>query len=240
MTDMEPRIMNCIIRNNGSNSMVGIQGDYTSYSNIQGGIYGEGCIDEDPLFVEGLAGEFYLSQVAAGQTEDSPCVNTGSDPPGSMCFPVESGNVCMDSLTTRTDNIPDQTWVDMGYHYSTDPPTPTPTPECDILGCEVDIPSESFSTGDEFYCDIQICNPTDNTFENVPLYSVLDVYGEIFLLPPLIVDVPPGISAHTLIPMFIWPENSGEGQATIYAAMTNETVSELFGVFGYFAFSWTD
>ncbi|MBN1550651.1 hypothetical protein JW979_04240 [bacterium] len=244
VTDMEPRIMNCIIRNNGSNGMVGFPDYYyTSYSNIEGiPPYIEGCFDEDPLFATGPSGEFYLSQITAGQSADSPCLNTGSDESNSICFPDEDGNTCMDTRTTRTDHISDQDTVDMGYHYSTDLPipTPTPTPECDTLGCEVDIPAENFSPGDEFYCDVLICNPTDNMFENIPLYSVLDVYGEIFVLPPIIVDVPPGISPHTIIPTVIWPDNAGEGQATIYAAMTNEAVSELFGSFGYFQFVWTD
>lgn len=243
-------ITDCIL---WSNSPDQIDGDelthFITYCNIEGGYAGVGNRDADPLFCVGPVGEYYLSQTASGQPDDSPCLDAGSDQSDNICFTMPTREICMDELTTRTDSIPDSGTVNMGFHYSLVPftpnptvtPSPTSTPnECTNLGCEVEVPAESFSTGDEFYCDIQICNPTDNTFENVPLYSILDVYGEIFLLPPLIVDVPPGISAHTLIPMFIWPENSGEGQATIYAAMTNETVSELFGVFGYFAFSWTD
>ena len=40
------------------------------------------------------------------------------------------GTVCMDSMTTRTDQVPDETTVDIGAHYFPDTfitPTPLPT-----------------------------------------------------------------------------------------------------------------
>jgi hypothetical protein len=62
-------------------------------------------IDADPLFVTGPQGNYYLSQIAAGQGTDSPCVDTG-DPASHMIVG-----------TTRTDEVPDSGVVDMGYHY---------------------------------------------------------------------------------------------------------------------------
>jgi parallel beta-helix repeat protein len=76
-----------------------------TYSDIAGGWEGEGNIDADPLFVTGPLGDYYLSQIAAGQEEDSPCVDAG-DPSSS----VPEG-------TTRTDEVEDTWPVDMGYHY---------------------------------------------------------------------------------------------------------------------------
>ena len=88
-----------------------------SYSDLQGGqdsIYllsgsvlnwGSGMIDADPLFATGPQGDYYLSQVAAGQSQDSPCVDSG-DP----ASPVIEG-------TTRTDEEQDTGIVDMGHHY---------------------------------------------------------------------------------------------------------------------------
>jgi parallel beta-helix repeat protein len=73
-----------------------------------GNIYpGVGNIDDDPLFVSGPLHDYYLSQVAAGQGADSPCVDTGSD---------TAANLGLDTLTTRTDGVPDEGVVDMGYH----------------------------------------------------------------------------------------------------------------------------
>jgi hypothetical protein len=67
-----------------------------------------GNIDADPLFVTGPLGDYYLSQVAAGQGVNSPCVDAGSD---------TAVNLGMDQLVTRTDRIEDSGIVDMGYHY---------------------------------------------------------------------------------------------------------------------------
>jgi len=67
--------------------------------------WGPGMIDADPLFSEGLLGEYCLSQVAAGQSQDSPCVDTG-DPEA----PVPEG-------TTRTDQVQDIGVLDIGFHY---------------------------------------------------------------------------------------------------------------------------
>jgi hypothetical protein len=66
--------------------------------------WGPGMIDADPLFVSGSLGSYYLSQLAAGQPVDSPCVDAGN-PASEM---IEG--------TTRTDNVPDSGVVDMGFH----------------------------------------------------------------------------------------------------------------------------
>jgi len=99
-----------------------------SYSCVGGGLssvhvetnctlnWDAGMIDANPLFVEGRLGDFYLSQVAAGQSGeelsaiqiyDSPCVDAGY--PGLRI----AGNVG----TTRTDHVLDAGIIDMGCHY---------------------------------------------------------------------------------------------------------------------------
>ncbi|HUT03231.1 MAG TPA: right-handed parallel beta-helix repeat-containing protein [bacterium] len=69
---------------------------------------GEGNISDNPLFVSGPLGDYYLSCRAAGQDADSPCIDTGSGTAESLG---------LDKLTTRTDSVPDTGVVDMGYHY---------------------------------------------------------------------------------------------------------------------------
>jgi len=88
-----------------------------SYSDVQGGQdavhvtsgstlnWDSGMIDADPLFVTGPWGNYYLSHIACGQSEDSPCID-GSDPASSMI-----------EWTTRIDSVKDSGIVDMGYHY---------------------------------------------------------------------------------------------------------------------------
>ncbi len=65
----------------------------------------------NPLFVTGPLGDYYLSQLAANQTVQSPCVDAGSAP---------ASSVGMNLFTTRTDSGPnnfDSGRVDMGFHY---------------------------------------------------------------------------------------------------------------------------
>jgi len=81
-----------------------------TYSDVQGGFANTGNINADPCFAAGPLGNYYLSQTAAGQATNSPCVDTGSD---------TEENLNMNSLTTRTDGVPDTGIVNMGYHYPT-------------------------------------------------------------------------------------------------------------------------
>ena len=97
-------VANCIIWGNGSPWQMDPDVQAT-FSCVQGGFPGTGNINADPLFVSGPDGNYYLSQMAAGQYQQSPCVNAG-DP----ASPLMDGS-------TRTDGAPDLGVVDMGYHY---------------------------------------------------------------------------------------------------------------------------
>jgi len=66
----------------------------------------DGNISADPLFAGGPLHAYYLSQLAAGQGADSPCVDTG-DP---------ATHTGLDRQTTRTDSTRDTGTIDMGYH----------------------------------------------------------------------------------------------------------------------------
>ncbi len=71
------------------------------YSNLNG----------DPLFVTGSFGNYYLSQIAAGQDANSPAVDNGS---------ALASVLGLDTKTTRNDtegDINDTGQVDRGYHY---------------------------------------------------------------------------------------------------------------------------
>jgi len=78
-----------------------------AFCDVQGGYTGVGNIDAEPIFVaDGEPyGDYYLSQIAAGQSVDSPCLNNG-DPASQMIFGA-----------TRTDQEHDAGILDMGYHY---------------------------------------------------------------------------------------------------------------------------
>jgi len=99
------------------------------YSDVEGGVddvfiqqqdvtdlwWWDGSFDADPLFVGVAVNQpaYYLSQFAAGQDVNSPCVDTG-DP----AIDLETMmSVPPLTLTTRTDLVADTGIVDIGYHY---------------------------------------------------------------------------------------------------------------------------
>lgn len=111
-----PIIVNCILWGNASthgasqiNNCATCSSNVT-YCNIDEPTYlsGTGNIRQDPLWVSGPEGSYYLSQMAAGQGANSPCVDAGDDT-------AIAGGLHM--RTTRTDGLIDANQVDMGYHY---------------------------------------------------------------------------------------------------------------------------
>ncbi len=70
--------------------------------------WGVGNISEDPLFVTGPGGDYYLSQTTSGQTADSPCTNSGNG--------LVAATIRGQYQTTRTDQKRDHGITDMGYH----------------------------------------------------------------------------------------------------------------------------
>lgn len=106
----DPQVINCILWGDTAETGKEIYVDGSSsvvvrYSDVGGGWPGEGNIAADPLFTTGALGDHYLSQMMAGQEQESPCVDAG-DP----YSPLLGG-------TTRTDGVADGWPVDMGFHY---------------------------------------------------------------------------------------------------------------------------
>jgi hypothetical protein len=100
-------LTNCIMWYNMSTVISGKA--KVTYSDIEGGYTGKGNINSYPLFAIGPYGEYYLSQMVAGQLKNSPCVDAGT----------EVKDFDFSKMTTRTDGKPDTGKVDMGYHYPT-------------------------------------------------------------------------------------------------------------------------
>ncbi len=91
----------------GSVTFSCIQDNDPDDSDIPFGGAANGNIDDDPLFLAGPNGAHYLGQTP-GQTQDSPCVNTGSD---------TSEALDLDSFTTSRSEAADSGQVDMGCHH---------------------------------------------------------------------------------------------------------------------------
>jgi len=129
-------VTNTILWNNdaltGNEFYIGQSGSHSilniSYSDVDGGQdsvfidedctecilnWGTGMMDADPLFAEGPMGGYYLSQIAAGQGEDSLCADAGDRVIGQVYPNV----VIMPEGATRTDHVLDTGIVDIGFHY---------------------------------------------------------------------------------------------------------------------------
>ncbi len=131
LTNSNVNVINSILWLNQPEEIVATTGAISvTYSDIYDGWTGTGNISSDPLFVSGTHGAFYLDYSSAPA---SPCINAGGSSASVVCFTGPYGSICMNELTTRTDEVLDSGTVDMGYHYhgafvSTPTPTMTPTP----------------------------------------------------------------------------------------------------------------
>ncbi len=117
-------IRNCIIWNNPRGD-TGVSDapdiNYCCISNWNWQHGGVGNISDDPMFVPGPFGEYYLDP-------ESPCIDAGSQ------SAEEAG---LSDRTTQADGTPDAGTVDMGYHYP-------------ILEAEVDVEVSCSLNADEF------------------------------------------------------------------------------------------
>jgi len=91
------RIVDSIIWNNGDD----LEKCTATFSCVQNPDEGEGNIHDDPMFMPGPLGDYYLHP-------QSPCIDTGSR------SAEEAG---LSGMTTQTNGTPDTGTVDMGVHY---------------------------------------------------------------------------------------------------------------------------
>jgi len=103
----ESEVENSILWGNGEDQIEGTA--HVTYSDVEGwnGDENDGIISEDPLFTRGPWGDYYLSNINAGQKAQSPCVDAADD----LATTLE-----MHTSTTQTDGIFDSGLADIGYH----------------------------------------------------------------------------------------------------------------------------
>ncbi len=163
--DSTNTIENNIITNNSASSGGGVYAGYGDHAtllyndvwNNSGGDYsgiapGTYDISVDPLFVTGPLGDYYLSQIAAGQGQDSPCLDYGS---------CTAESIGLDTYTTRTDTVPDSAIVDLGYHYPTEYLTAVKEYKNRILRSQFTLFPSLSSSGCHVLLSLQ--SPTDIT-----------------------------------------------------------------------------
>ena len=161
----------------------------------------------------------------------------------------EPTNTAVPTNTPEPSSTPEPTFTSEPSHTPeptfTPEPTSTATPSCGSLGCRIEMPFKEYKAGDLCYCDVVICNPEKEVFNGVPIFVILDVYGQLFFAPEfndfsyMLEDIYPGETVYSIIPPFNWPNNVGEASGLyFYAGMTNESISELFGEFDFWEFGW--
>ncbi|MCD4652802.1 S8 family serine peptidase, partial [bacterium] len=138
----------------------------------------------------------------------------------------------------------DDIW--MSYDTDCDLPTPTPAPTATPtfpLGVRIDVP-EMAHPGEMFHVTGYLDNP-DPVLSSVPVFFILDVYGEMWFWPGWkhfsppdfvdidyrIMDIPTGSSEVIVLAEFAWPD-TGSGNISglfFYGAMLNQQMSGLLG-----------
>lgn len=232
-----------------------------TYSNVQGGYEGSGNLDTSPLFVIEPEGKFHLSQTAAGQVEDSLCVDAGDVDASENCYEMGHWVVCMDELTTRTDGVPDEGIVDMGFHnfpqgfvtptpvptqVPTSPPTPyvTPTPTAHPDGVDISLNATVFHGGDPFSLRAHCFGPAGRPAD---LYIILDVAGSYWFYPDWTmtpdhhtITLSDQQANYLFILDFIWPSGDlGHGDGVrFWGAMCDAGTSDLLGEVDFVTFGW--
>jgi hypothetical protein len=167
-----PTVTNCILWDNlaPSGPEIWIQGGsaVVTYSDVEGGWSGDGNINSDPLFVSGPGSfsDYYLSQTAAGQPEQSPCVDAG-----------DTSFIVPEVKTTRTDRYPDEWPIDMGYHYVSNY-----APDL------VDTPDTSIAENQYLTFTLEASDPDDDSIvfssPNLPAGATLDSATGVFEWTP--------------------------------------------------------
>ncbi len=245
--DVPVDVVNCIFQDNFPSQIEPSSGDPNAipnviFSNIQGGWRGYGCIDEDPLFCSDGLDRFFLSQIASGQSRDSPCLDKGSTDASLACIPESTPPVCMDAFTTRTDRATDSGTVDMGFHY---PPDWT---DRIVTGVRLWMPDTHFHPGDTCACKVFVYNLDTQPLTDHVLFVVLDIMGVYYFAPSFkeydsyqgdYPSFPIGRTEISVIPEFIWPTGAGSFSGAVFcAAPLDPTLTRIVGMWDWFQFGW--
>jgi len=107
------------------------------------------------------------------------------------------------------------------------------------------MPAHDFAPGELFYCIVTACNPDQETYQDVPLFVFLDVFGAYFFWPSFsefdyqTVNIPNGATVFQIIDPFDWPAGAGSANGIKWiAGMTDQAISELLGTADTWDFGW--
>ncbi len=230
-------IKNCISWDNYPEEFFIWPENCVSYSVIKGGYPGTSNINLDPIFISGPYGDFYLSQIDAGQTVQSPCIDGGSEPSSEICFETGNGPLCLSDLTTRIDSQTDPSTVDIGFHY--------PVPVQPDQGVQLFLSKHYFNHGDHYNFQADLIYNGTETLHDQVLFIILNVFGSFFWYPSWSnildyqqFDLDPGVETMTVI-AFDFPEvYEFVTDIYFYAAILNQDMDSVVGQWDWVCFGW--
>ena len=207
------------------------------YCDIRGGYTGEGNYSADPLFAEGPEGDFYLSCIASGQAQDSPCLDKG-DTDSQWKFNTFYGSVRLSDLTTSTSQLSDVGIADTGFHARQ-------VQDAEFTGVTIEMPLKHYVPDDLCSVDVIVHNAGPDSLIGKPLFVVLDILGEFYCAPGFSsfdyysFGFSSGVTRLSILDDFSWPSGAGSfSGVTWYAGFSNREMTELLGEMGMFTFSW--
>ena len=206
--------------------------------------------DTDDNSVDFINGEITAGEanVAAGSPTATPSTPTNTPTPTHTPTMTPTGADTFTPTPTPTGaetNTPTPTTVPTDTPEPTSSPTP---PLCDTLGVKIIMPSMDYGPGDDCYCKVQVCNPDDVTYQDVPLFVLLNVFDTFYFAPAfnnydkyeITTLAPYDFFEQDVLELFQWPEGAGnvaQGVSWI-AAMTNTEITDLLGDLDTFEFGW--
>lgn len=180
-----------------------------------------------------------------------PPTSTPTTPPGSPTYTAIPTNTPTNT-PTRTPTMPSTftptptATITNPTHTPTAQPTNTPN-ACTTLGVTLEMPSAMYEPGDPCWLKAYVCNPNAETYNQVPVFVILEAFGQYFFAPTFTsydhytLNVTPGMHVLDPLPMFPWPTGAGSADGLIwYGAMTDQAVTTLFGELDTFTFGWTE
>ncbi|HPQ41217.1 MAG TPA: hypothetical protein PLV45_12665 [bacterium] len=121
-------------------------------------------------------------------------------------------------------------------------PTWTPPP---AIAVDVWMPTDYYRTNLLCSCTVDVFNTTNESLQGLRLFAVLDVQDQLFFAPDFEgvswyeLDIDPGRTTVTVLPVFRWPENAASAENVHwYAALTDPEVTHVIGEMDTFTFGW--
>lgn len=107
------------------------------------------------------------------------------------------------------------------------------------------MPSDYYRAGDLCFTDVELCNTMNETYSAIPLFVILDLFGSLYFAPSFsdfdhfTINLTPGHMTAEILPEFYWPADVGEVTGVYwYAAMTDQSMTSIWGEMSMFTFGW--